>query len=92
MSLYEDSTINIERGTDPPMNTNILFAFRGGFAPKSIRKICTLHQYEFENLELLNLSQCFSPIQHIRKNVPLKVKIFMPAIFLCTSDSLPYIY
>lgn len=48
--LSEDSIINIERDTRAPMNTKVLFAFSGGFSPKSIRKICTLHQYEFENL------------------------------------------
>lgn len=64
LSLSEDSIINIVRGAHAPMNTKVLFAFSRGFAPKSIRKICTLHQYEFENLALLKLSQCFSPTQH----------------------------
>lgn len=79
-SLSEDGIINIVSGTHAPMNTKVLFAFSGGFAPKSIRKICTLHQYEFENLALLKLSQWFSPTQHISKNVKLKVNIFILAI------------
>lgn len=62
------------------MNTKVLFVFSGGFVPKSIRKICTLHQYEFENLALLKLSHCFSPTQHISKNVKLKVNTFILAI------------
>lgn len=80
LSLSEDSIINIVRGTHAPVNTKVLFAFSGGFAPKSIRKICTLHQYESENLALLKLSQCFSPTQHISKNVKLKVNIFILVI------------
>lgn len=76
LSLSEDSIINIVRGIHAPMNIKVLFAFSGGFVPKSIGKICTLHQYEFENLALLRLSQCFSLTQHISKNVKLKVNIF----------------
>lgn len=79
-SPSEDSIINIVGGAHAPMNTKVLFAVSGGFAPKSIRKICTLHRYEFENSPLLKLSQCFSPTQHISENAKLKVKIFTLAI------------
>lgn len=75
-SLSEDSVINIVGGTHALMNTKVLFTFSGGFPPKLIRKICTLHLYEFENSALLKLSQCFSLTQHIRKYAKLKVKIF----------------
>lgn len=77
----EDSIINIVGGKYATVNTKALFAFSAGFVPKSIRKICTLHRYEFENLALSKLSRCFSPIQQIskKKNVKLKVTIFTPA-------------
>lgn len=79
------------------MNTKALFAFGGGFAPKSIRKICTLHRYELEKLALSKLSRCFSPTQQTKenkKNAKLKVKAplqrrllsFITLTFLYTSN------
>lgn len=73
------------------MNTKALFAFGGGFALKSIRKICTLHGSELEKLAKSALSQssrCFSPTQQTRekrgeKNTLLKVKVFFSYAAFC---------
>lgn len=65
----EDGVINIAGGCKyASMNTKALFAFGGGFAPKSIRKICTLHWYELEKSAISKLSRCFSPTQQTKEN------------------------
>lgn len=70
------------------MNTKALFALGGGFAPKSIRKICTLHRYELEKLALSKLSRCFSPIQQTKeKMLNWRSRLFCYGVFCHWSPS-----
>lgn len=69
------------------MNTKALFAFGGGFAPKSIRKICTLHRYELEKLALSKLSRCFSPTQQTREREEKKTLNWRSRFFFFLSGA-----
>lgn len=82
LSLSEDGIINIVGGTHAPMNTKVLFAFSGGFAPRNRlgKYVLCIGMSLRTLLPLLKLSQCFSLTQHISKNAKLKVKIFTLAI------------
>lgn len=89
-SPSEDSVINIVGGAVAPMNTKVLLAYSGGFASPSISKICTLHQYEIENMALLKLSLFFYQLSTLAKmlNSRLIYSVCL-SLFLLVNDLLP---
>lgn len=73
----------------PPWILKSCFAYSGGFAPPSIRKICTLHCYEIGNLALLKFGPIFHLLSTLVKMLNSRLTYSVCPSFLLVNDLSP---